>query len=179
MQKALLLVAVCALLAPIAALADGSTPSPSAVASSMCKQLQTSMGATFAATYGTNGSKANAFGKCVSKNAASAQHDVSNAAKTCKAQQADPGFAAAHGGKTFDQFYGTNAGKGKGAGSNAFGKCVSTLAKQSSQAQATSIVSAAKTCKAAMKADPAGFATKYGKSKNALGKCVSATAKTK
>jgi len=28
---------------------------------------------------------------------------VANAAKTCKAEQADPNFAAAHGGKTFDQ----------------------------------------------------------------------------
>jgi hypothetical protein len=179
MRKSLLLVAVCALLIPVAALADDSTPSPSAVASSMCKQLQTTMGATFAATYGTNGSKANAFGKCVSKNAAAAQQDVSNAAKTCKAQQADAGFAAAHGGKTFDQFYGTNAGKGKGAGSNAFGKCVSALAKQSSQAQTTAVVSAAKACKSAMKSDPSGFATKYGKAKNAFGKCVAATAKTK
>jgi hypothetical protein len=179
MRKSLLLVAVCALLIPVAALAADSTPSPSAVTSSMCKQLQTSMGATFAATYGTNGSKANAFGKCVSKNAAAAQQDVSNAAKTCKAQQADPGFAAAHDGKTFDQFYGTNAGKGKGAGGNAFGKCVSGLVKQSSQAQTAAIASAAKTCKGAMKSDPAGFAAKYGKGKNAFGKCVAAAAKTK
>lgn len=179
MRKSLLFIAICALLIPVAALADDSTPSPSAVASSMCKQLQTSMGATFAATYGTNGSKANAFGKCVAKNTAGARQDVSNAAKTCKAQQADPGFAAAHGGKTFDQFYGTNAGKGKGAGSNAFGKCVSALAKQSSQSTVTAVVSAAKTCKASLKTDPTGFATKYGKGKNAFGKCVAATAKTK
>ena len=179
MRKSLLVVAICALLVPLAALADDGTPSASSVASSTCKQLQTSMGAMFATTYGTNGSKANAFGKCVAKNAAGAQQNVSNAAKTCKAQQADAGFAAAHDGKTFDQFYGANAGKGKGAASNAYGKCVAALVKQSSQATTTAITSAAKTCKAAMKADAAGFATKYGKAKNAFGKCVAATAKTK
>jgi hypothetical protein len=179
MLKWIAIAAVAALLVPLAALADDATPTPSSVANNMCKQQLTALGAaTFAATYGTNGSKANAFGKCVSKNAAGAQQDVSNAAKTCKAQQADPGFAAAHGGKTFDQFYGTNAGKGKGADGNAFGKCVSALAKQSSQAQSNATVSAAKSCKAAKKSDPTGFATKYGKAKNAFGKCVSATTKT-
>jgi hypothetical protein len=180
MLKWIAIAAVAALLVPLAALADGGTPTASSVANSMCKQQLTAMGAaTFAATYGTNGSKSNAFGKCVSKNAVGAQQDVSNAAKTCKAQQTDPGFAATHGGKTFDQFYGTNAGKGKSADGNAYGKCVSALAKQSSQAQSSATLSAAKTCKAAMKADPAGFATTYGKGKNAFGKCVAATTKTK
>ncbi len=55
-----------------------------------------------------------------------------NAAKECKAEQADPDFAASHDGKTFDEFYGTNGNPKKetpGALKNAFGKCVSSKAK--------------------------------------------------
>ena len=47
-----------------------------------------------------------------------------NAAQQCKAEQADPNFAASHGGKTFDEFYGTNPNM-----KNSFGKCVSSKAK--------------------------------------------------
>ena len=137
------------------------------------------MGATtFAATYGTNGSKANDSESASRRMRQSAHQDVSNAAKTCKAQQADPNFASSHDGKTFDQLYGTNTGNGKGGG-NAFGKCVSAQVQQSAHADVSSAVSAAKSCKAAQKSDPAGFATKYGKAKNAFGKCVAAAVATK
>src|SRR5829696_6177128 len=51
-----------------------------------------------------------------------------NAAKECEAERAmsdeDFGAVPEHGGKTFEQFYGTNENL-----SNAFGKCVSTKAK--------------------------------------------------
>ena len=76
-----------------------------------------------------------AFGKCVSGKAkddlSEDNADKVNAAKECKAEQADPNFAASHEGKTFDEFYGTNTPnpKGKGGGKNAFGKCVSGKAK--------------------------------------------------
>ena len=43
-----------------------------------------------------------------------------NAAQQCAEERSDPGFAAAHDGKTFEEFYGTNHNK-----RNAFGKCVS------------------------------------------------------
>ncbi len=80
-----------------------------------------------------NSTAANAFGKCVSaKMRAKSRADrqaTMNAAKTCKAQQADPNFAATHGGQTFAQFYGTNAND-----RNAYGKCVSTLAKAQNDA---------------------------------------------
>ena len=79
--------------------------------------------------YGTNKNKKNAFGKCVSSKASAAvesQEDATlNAAKKCKAERADVNFAAGHGGKSFADFYGTNANK-----KNAFGKCVSKLAKE-------------------------------------------------
>jgi len=170
----LFILALVALVVPVAALADSSTPpTPASTANVVCKASLLSMGAaSFKQTYAT-------FGKCVSQSASQGRQDVSNAAKTCKAQQADPNFAAGHGGKTFDQFYGSNDSKGKGAGKNSFGKCVSQQVQQSVQAQAQAAASAAKTCKAALKADAAAFATTYGKGRNAFGKCVSKTSKTK
>ena len=85
-------------------------------------------GKSFADFYGTNANKKNAFGKCVSakadKTEATEQAAELNAAKQCKAWRADPAFATGHGGKSFGDFYGTNANK-----KNAFGKCVSKLAK--------------------------------------------------
>ncbi|MGH3065502.1 MAG: hypothetical protein ACRDOF_04290 [Gaiellaceae bacterium] len=76
----------------------------------------------FQTKYGTNPNKKNAFGKCVSSvaNAAvEAQQDATiNAARTCKAERALNPAA-------FKLKYGTNANK-----ANAFGKCVSKLAKE-------------------------------------------------
>ena len=78
------------------------------------------------------------YGKPAMKNCKAAGDDgVSvadkvNAAKECKAEQADPAFADSHEGKTFDEFYGTNGNPNKpnnGTGKNAFGKCVSSKAK--------------------------------------------------
>jgi hypothetical protein len=72
--------------------------------------------------YGTNDNKANAFGKCVSTKAqaetAAEQAATINAAKACKAERKTMGESA------FKSRYGTNASK-----SNAFGKCVSKLAR--------------------------------------------------
>lgn len=82
--------------------------------------------AAFKAKYGTNATKANAFGKCVSGKAKKAKEQDAeeqeeareNAAKKCKAERASMGLQA------FKDKYGTNANK-----ANAFGKCVSKLAK--------------------------------------------------
>ena len=82
-----------------------------------------------------------------------------NPAHTCKAQQ------EAMGATLFKQAY--------GGGSNAFGVCVSTVAKQQ-QANATGASSA---CAAERAANRAAFRTKYGT--NGLGKCVSQAAKQK
>ncbi len=179
MRKFMLLFVLVALAVPVAALASG-TPTAASTANQICKLAQTSMGATlFAQTYATNPSKADAFGKCVSKNAATAKQDVSTASKTCTAQQADPNFAATHGGKTFEQFYGNNTSKGKGSAANAFGKCVSQAVSESVAAQAKTLTSAATSCKAALKASATAFAAKYGTGRDAFGKCVAATSKTK
>jgi hypothetical protein len=176
MRLSMLLVVVVALAAPVAAFADGA-PTPYTVANQICKQAQASLlAADFAKAYGTNATRSNAFGKCVAAHASAATQDVSNAAKTCKTQQADTNFAATHDGKTFDQVYG--ASKGKSSGANAFGKCVSQAASAAAATQAAAVTSAAKSCKAALKASAKDFAAKYGTGRNAFGKCVAATSKT-
>ncbi len=81
----------------------------------------------FKQKYGTNANKANAFGKCVSgmvkkaeaQEQAEAQAEE-NAAKKCKAERGTTPTSI----EAFKQKYGTNANK-----ANAFGKCVSKLAK--------------------------------------------------
>ena len=80
-----------------------------------------------------------------------------NPAHTCKALQQSLGATL------FKQTY--------GGGSNAFGKCVSTVAKQQ-QANATK---ASSVCAAERAANRAAFATKYGTT--GLGKCVSQAVK--
>jgi hypothetical protein len=141
-----------------------------------CRSIRTQLGAAlFNKTYGTNAGDQNAFGKCVSATAKSQNHNEvaaasSSAASSCKSQQSDATFAVNHGGKTFEQYYGTNAD-----GSNAFGRCVSTTAKAASHAQGKAVVNAARSCQSEQKADPAAFKTKYG----TFGTCVSTKAKAK
>jgi len=99
-----------------------------------CKAERASTGVdAFAAKYGTNANKANAFGKCVSskskdkaktegdENEASESKAEEAAAEKCKAERTSIGVDA------FKAKYGTNANK-----ANAFGKCVSKLAKAKS-----------------------------------------------
>jgi hypothetical protein len=133
-----------------------------------CKALRTQLGkALFNQTYGKNANDQNAFGKCVSATAKAQVGNEVSASASCKAQQSDPNFAANHGGKTFEQYYGTNAD-----GSNAFGMCVSSTAKAANHAQGQAIVNAARACRSEQKADPAAFKTKYG----TFGKCVASKA---
>jgi hypothetical protein len=162
--------AIAVLTVPAAiAIAADTGPSPA----QDCRAQRTAIGAAaFNSLYGTNRTRSNAMGKCVSKVTHSQAVNHSNASKACRAEQSDPDFAANHGGMTFDQFYGS----GK-KGANAFGKCVSSKAKAANQADQHATVNAARTCKAQRKSDPAGFAAKWGTKRNAYGKCVSATAK--
>ena len=79
-------------------------------------------GMTFDQFYGTGPKHRNAFGKCVSSKAKAAseqaQQNTLNAAKQCKAERSELGPAE------FRAKYGKNAND-----RNAFGKCVSALAK--------------------------------------------------
>jgi hypothetical protein len=168
MKKAILLVALAALLVPVAALAD-NPPTPAQTANQLCAAARTAMGLdAFKQAYGTNRNKANAFGKCVSGKAKAAHAAVQNAAQQCAAEQsADPA--------AFATKYGTN-GKGKGADKNAMGKCVSSKVHDAVTTSAQKAANAAKTCKA-LKANAAAFAAKYGTKANAFGKCVAAKGK--
>jgi len=90
-------------------------------AAQACKAERDADPALFAGTYGTNGNKRNALGKCVSSKAREATEEKTedrvDAAVTCKAER-DANPAA------FTDKYGTSKNK-----KNAFGKCVSTTAK--------------------------------------------------
>jgi ribosomal protein S19E (S16A) len=108
---------------------SASAPGQSAEknAAKKCKQMRQQMGVeAFKNAYGTNKNKANAFGKCVSMTTKKldAQAEATakdNAAKQCKQMRQQMGVEA------FKNAYGTNKNK-----ANAFGKCVSKLAKTKS-----------------------------------------------
>ena len=98
-------------------------------------------GKTFNQFYGSNKNGKNAYGKCVSQKAkakkkeadqqdAQQQQNKLNAAKACRTEKNDANFAAGHDGKSFADFYGTNANK-----KNAFGKCVSKKAREKNDQQ--------------------------------------------
>jgi hypothetical protein len=158
-----------------------ATPKHNAIA-----QCKSERGKT-KATHKAFKSKYHSFSRCVRQNTAEeraeAQLAAKNAAKECKAERADPNFAATHDGKTFQQVY------------RNFGKCVSTKAKAQKQAEdaddaqeVTAFKNAAKECQAES-ADPNFAAAHDGKSfnefygtnkngKNAFGKCVSGKSQT-
>jgi hypothetical protein len=175
MRNLTILGALVALAVPAIALADDSTPSPNDPAA-QCRAERAAMGAAnFKATYGTNANKSNAFGKCVSRQAHAQDNSGEAAAKTCKAEQSDPNFAASHDGKTFAQFYGTNRN-----GHNAYGKCVSRHGDETTAEHQDTRLNAARKCRAEQRPDPAAFKAKYGTNRtksNAFGKCVSKEAR--
>jgi len=157
-----------AVMAPVAA---GAGPSSQAVTTAQhdCTLLKARMGATaFGQAYSS-------FGKCVSAYAPVEQNNITAAQSLCSAEQSDTTFASTHGGKTFDQFYGT----GK-AGKNAFGKCVSAKTQASTQAEQQGRLNPSQTCRAERLANATAFTNTYGKNtnkRNAFGKCVSMKAK--
>lgn len=158
-------VAVAAIL-PVAAHADPATASDKANGARACTALKASMGATFASTYAN-------FGKCVSAWTRAAHQNRHEAQTACAAEKADAGFAAAHDGKTFDQYYGV----GK-QGRNALQRCIQLKAQKATSSERRSTVKAGKTCKAERAAmGAADFKTKYGGKANAFAKCVAALVK--
>jgi hypothetical protein len=164
MRKMIVLAAlVCAVLVPAAVAADAAQ-GPSA----FCKANPGLIGA---------GKLYKNFGACVSKQSALQAQNTTNAAKLCKAEMADPNFASGHGGKTFDQFYGTSGSQGNGNGNgkgNALGKCVSLKASAKTQQQQTALVKASKKCKA----EPLKSQIGQGKIYKNFGACVTAQSNT-
>jgi hypothetical protein len=166
MRKLMFLLVGTAVLCVPAVSVAGTTPTPARLATQSCRSIRAHEDRQlFRQTY-------HSFAGCLKQQKSQSKQDLSNAAQTCKTQRDDPMFAQNHGGKTFDQFYGTNGGNGKGAGANAFGKCVSTLAKQNAQDDVSESVAAAKTCKTLKSSNLATFQSTYGKGRNAFGKCV-------
>jgi hypothetical protein len=166
------ILAAVAVTASAAFAADGQGKSPA----QFCKnELATLGAANFKSMYSPGGSGANAMGKCVSKHARAAKANRTNAAKACRAEIAMPDaeFRAAHGGKSFAEFYGRNTND-----KNAYGKCVSSKAKTANAQQEAATMKAAKVCKAERTADRTAFTADYGgKAASAFGKCVSSKSK--
>ena len=140
MSRLMIIAALFCLVVPaaLAAPPDGKGKPESSEASSLdvetnaakaCKAERGSTAQTAAAfteKYGTNANKKNAFGKCVSmkvkhEEVEAQEQAEANAAKKCKAERGTTEKSIAD----FRAKYGTNANK-----KNAFGKCVSKLAKQ-------------------------------------------------
>ena len=180
MKKFLIVSVLAALVVPAASLGSGPTGQDRENAARACRALRATLGTElFRNTYGTVQSKRrNAFGKCVSQWTRAEHQNRLSARSSCSTEQADANFAAAHDGKTFAEYYGTGPNH-----RNAFGKCVSSKAKASSDEARKNTANAARSCKAERAELGAGpFREKYGRNasdRNAFGKCVSQLAKAK
>jgi len=167
-MKRVLLATVLAVALAVPATAVAGDASANAKAA--CSSLRAKMGsAAFTHAYSS-------FGACVSSMNQLEEANVTSANALCAAEQGDATFAVSHGGKTFDQFYGSGK-KGK----NAFGNCVSMKAKASSQAEQQSRPNPSRACRGLRSEMGApAFTALYGKTataRNAYGKCVSAWAR--
>ena len=194
MKKTILAAAVAVLVAAPAAVA---APGPSTNANTRatvktCNNMSAQMGKrNFRALFAPKTQNARAaLRNCAAREAAAQRQEKMNAAQTCKTWQSNPTAfneamaGTSNAGKTFAQVYGESR--------NAYGKCVSTLARQKGQERRAAMVNAAKTCKT-WKTNPTAFneamagttnagktfAQVYGESRNAYGKCVSSVAKNR
>ena len=192
MRRLALIVAVLGI-AATTAVASGPASHASAQATvKTCKNLKAQMGArNFNARFAPRTRNARAALRACSRREAAAQASARrNAAQTCKEWRDDAdAFAAAmvgtaNEGKTFAEVFGTRA--------NAYGKCVSTVARQRNRERHAALVNAARTCRA-WKSDASAFAAAmvgtanegktfaevYGSGANAYGKCVSQQARAR
>ena len=190
LKLGLVTTAVALTLAPTAVAGGPSENANERAMVKTCMNLKAQMGArNFKAVFAPAAQNPRAvLRSCARKEAAAVQLARVNAAQTCKTWKSDAAaFAAAmvgtpNAGKTFAQVFGT--------GANAYGKCVSTVARAQNQARRAALVNAAHTCRA-WKNDPAAFtaamvgtpnagktfAQVFGEGRNAYGKCVSSVAK--
>jgi hypothetical protein len=177
MKRFLIAAALAVLVVPAASFAGPSSEDRENAARA-CRVLRASMGLDlFRQTFGTvQSNRKNAFGRCVSQWTRAEHQNRLSARSECQAEKSDPNFAASHDGKSFDEYYGTGPNH-----RNAFGKCVSSKAKASSDEARGNAMNAAKQCKAERnELGAAEFRAKYGKNendRNAFGKCVSQLAK--
>lgn len=164
MKKIFTLGVVLAAGFPGVAVAQDEPPTPKENASQACKAERTAMGEeTFNATYGTNASKKNAFGKCVSARKKEAKSEAKSAKKECKAAaKAETDKAA------------------RKAARKACNEKAAKAVKTEMQETTEERTSAAEACKTEREAGEEAFEAKYGTNankRNAFGKCVSSQAK--
>ena len=167
MRKILMVAMLAAVVAVPAALADAHAQAPGAYCVAHPDQIGTGK------LYPT-------MRACVRAQKAQSDQNVVNAAKACLVEKGDANFAGSHGGKTFDQFYGTNGDNGNDKGDakgngNAFGKCVSSKANGKTAEQQTAQTNAAKKCRTPELKALIGI--EAGKQYKNFGACVSAQAK--
>ena len=165
MRKLILAGALAFAIAPASASAADTT-SAEALAKASCKTQKAELGTkVFKQTYNAK-SIAKAVKACAGVTEDVAATELKNAAKECKAER-DAGADA------FAEKYGTNDND-----KNAYGKCVSSKAKDAVEEETDDTVAAAESCKSLKATDKTTFESTYGTKSNAFGKCVSATAKT-
>ena len=124
--KILIAASLAALIVPAASFGSGPTGQDRENGARACRALRASLGDDlFRQSYGTvQSQRRNAMGRCVSMWTHAAHQARISARAACSAEQADPNFAANHNGLSFAEVYGTGPSH-----KNAFGKCVSQLAK--------------------------------------------------
>jgi hypothetical protein len=190
MRRLALTVATLLVAAPAAFAGGPSSHANTHATVKACKNLKAQMGArNFNAAFAPNTHSARAaLRNCARREAAAQAQARTNAARTCRAWRNDPAAfetamaGTANEGKTFAQVFGT--------GANAYGKCVSTVARQQNAERRAALVNAAHTCRT-WKSDSAAFAAAmqgtanegktfadvFGSGANAYGKCVSQEAR--
>jgi hypothetical protein len=152
----------------------GPSSSTTPSVSQLCTQQRQTMGArAFRLLYPPPGS---AMKNCVGQTSQVVATDAKNAAKACKAERGTSASTLS----AFNDKYGTNANK-----RNAFGKCVSLMARGLTLEQQAATLNAAQKCKGergTSASTVSAFKAKYGTNankKNAFGKCVSKLASSK
>ena len=124
MKKIVLAAAVAALVAAPTAAAGPNANANTRATTKTCNNMKAQMGAAnFKALFAPKAQNARAvLRNCAVREASVQRQERVNAAQTCKTWKSDAdAFAAANPGQTFGGMFGT--------GSNAYGKCVSTVAK--------------------------------------------------
>ena len=164
MCKLFLAGALALAIAPVASASAAQTPSAEDLAKKSCKAQKAELSTkVFKQTYNAK-SVAKAVKACAGVAEDTATEELENAARECKAEREADADA-------FAETYGVNKN-----GKNAYGKCVSSKAKEAVEEETDEVVTAAATCKTMKADDSATFESTYGTKKNAFGKCVSAQA---
>jgi hypothetical protein len=142
-----------------------STEHAKNLAAKQCHAEKKADKGAFKATHGKHATR-----NCIRGTTDDTKAELENAAQECRAdREADP--------QGFQDTWGTEESKGR----NAFGKCVSSRARDEVNEDVADFENAAQECRGEREDDPDAFKEKYGteesKGRNAFGKCVSSKVK--